>query len=300
MGSKEEINADIPKSIAEFQSVMKEFLLKNKLYRILLRGKGLEFEAFRHYVPGEDDATFIDWKATARANEVMVKQYKDERNLKIVFLIDVGDNMVFGSTSKLKCEYAAEVVSAFAYMIINSGDKVGFLFFSDKVKNYIPPAAGINHFNRLISELKKNENYGGFSDLSVPLNFALDYINKGVSSVILVSDFISFNQSLTKDLSLIGNKFETVAIMVRDPVDASLPNINGEVVIQDPKSGQQLLMSPKVVNSVYEKIVAVQEKLFIDSCRKSGVDLLKLKTNEKFIPSLSAFLKGRTQERKIK
>ncbi|MEK6800540.1 MAG: DUF58 domain-containing protein [Nanoarchaeota archaeon] len=300
MKTEKHLNVDIAGSISEFQSVMKEFMLKNKLYRILLRGKGLEFEAFRRYIPGEDDASYIDWKTSRRANNLIVKQYKDERNLKIVFMVDIGNNMVFGSTKKLKCEYATEVVAAFAYMIISSGDKVGLLLFSDKVKKYIPPGGGINHFNRLMAELKDPNNYEGYADIKAPLEFGLDYITKSVSSVILVSDFISFDQDSIRDLSLLGSKFETVALKIRDPVDKALPNLDGEVVIEDPKTGQQMLINPKIVNKVYEQIVSYQEKVFRDTCRKNAIDLLELSTNDRFVPALSEFLRGRTKERKIK
>ena len=135
------LNADIPGSVAELQAAMKEFVLKHRLYRILLRGKGLEFEAYRNYAP-DDDSETIDWKASARANTTLVKQYRDERNLKIVFIVDSGENMVFGSTKKLKCEYAAEIVGAFSHLIISTGDRAGIVFFADKIKEYIRSVFG--------------------------------------------------------------------------------------------------------------------------------------------------------------
>ena len=297
---KKYLNTDIPGSIAEFQSVMREFLLRNKLYKILLRGKGLEFETFRSYIPGEDDASYIDWKTTSRANQIMVKQYKDERNLKIVFMVDIGNNMVFGSTNKLKCEYAAEVFAAFAYLIITSGDKVGLLLFNEGVKKYIPPGGGINHFNRLIAELTNPDNYNGSSDIMPPLKFGIDYITKSISSIIIMSDFISFSENNVKSLSLIGSKFETVAIRIRDPVDRSIPQINAEIVIEDPRTGQQMLVNPKIAGKIYVKLVSIQEKLLIETCRKNGIDFLELYTNERFVPILSEFLKGRTKEREIR
>ena len=128
------LNVDIPKSVGEFQALSKEFELKAKLYKTLFRGKGLDFDGYRTYAP-EDDAQNIDWKASKRSNELLVKQYIEERNLKVVFVIDVGENMVTGSTEKLKCEYVAEIVAALAHLIIISGDKIGFILYNENAKN---------------------------------------------------------------------------------------------------------------------------------------------------------------------
>src|SRR3989344_458525 len=152
MDKKRSLNVDVGTSIAAFQAVMKEFLLKHKLYKILLRGKGLEFESYRTY-SADDDASTIDWKASKRANSLLVKQFRDERNLKIMFVIDTGANMVFGSSKKLKCEYAAEVFTSFAYLILSSGDRVGCLLFKDEVEEYVKPGSGRRHFFRLIDNI---------------------------------------------------------------------------------------------------------------------------------------------------
>src|SRR3989344_6225949 len=138
---KATLNVNIADAITEFQSVMKEFRLRKDIYRIIFRGKGLEFEAFRDFTP-DDDASDIDWKTSSRARKLLVKQYKEERDLKIMFLIDVGSNMIFGSGQKLKCEYITELVAAFSKLIMDSSDKVGFFLFSDELKHYIKPKSG--------------------------------------------------------------------------------------------------------------------------------------------------------------
>ena len=124
------LNIDIAGAISEFDAAAKEFELKEKIYKILFRGKGLEFESYREYSP-EDDAEEIDWKASMRGGKILVKRYIEERDLGIVFMIDVSENMVLGSHEKLKCEYAAELIGALAHLILNSNDKIGFMFFSD-------------------------------------------------------------------------------------------------------------------------------------------------------------------------
>ncbi|MBU0467286.1 MAG: DUF58 domain-containing protein [Nanoarchaeota archaeon] len=290
------LNVNISGAISEFQAAMKEFLLKRRLYRILLRGKGLEFEAYRNYAP-DDDASSIDWKASKRANTLLVKQYRDERNLKVVFLIDLSENMVFGSAEKLKCEYAAEVVAAFAHLITTTGDKPGFVFFNESVKDYMKPSAGTKHFSRFVDYITTASNYRGHSNLREGFDFLLSYIGKSVESVILVSDFISFNEELKKEISLIANKFETTLLMIRDPLDNTLPDFAGEVVIEDPRTGQQLLMNPKVAKKAYELHAQEQEQAIRITCMKNNIDLLELMTNNPFVPTLSAFLKGRIKHK---
>lgn len=292
MADKRTLNADIPGSISELQAAMKEFLLKHKLYRILLRGKGLEFEAFRKYAP-DDDATAIDWKASKRANTLLVKQYRDERNLKIIFVVDIGENMVMGSQEKLKCEYAAEVVGAFAHLITTTGDKVGYILFSDTIKDFAKPSGGTMHFHRFADTLMNAENYTGAADINIGLNYALDYLKPNIDSVVIISDFTSFTEESKRNLSLLASRFETVAVSIRDPLDYTLPDIAGEVVIQDPNTGQQLLVNPRVAKQAYERIALEREEVLRKTCLKADVDLLELSTDKSFVPSLAAFLKGR-------
>lgn len=290
------LNADISEAISGLQASMKEFLLKRKLYRLLLRGKGLEFETYRQFTP-EDDASSIDWKASARSNSLLVKQYREERNLKVIFLIDVGDNMVFGSTNKLKCEYAAEVAAAFSHLIISSGDRPGFIFFSDEVTEYIKPAGGEKHFNIFVDYVTDIKNYHSFSNLKKALDFTSEYIKKDVESVIILSDFLSFDQETSTSLSLVARKFETTALMIRDPLDNALPEVSSEIVMEDPRTGQQLLVNPKVAKEAYELNVAKQREAIRDSCISNNIDLLELETNQPFVPTLSNFLRSRIKQK---
>jgi uncharacterized protein (DUF58 family) len=291
---KQSLNVDIAGAISDLQSSMKEFLLKRRLYRLLLRGKGLEFESYRTYAP-DDDASTIDWKASTRANALLVKQYRDERNLKVVFMVDMGENMVFGSTSKLKCEYASEIVAAFSHLITTTGDKPGFIFFSDNVNQYMKPSGGQLHFSRFVDYITDAKNYSGVSNLNNGFEFALNYVGREVESIILVSDFISFNENSKTNFSLLAKKFEVTALMVRDPLDRTLPDISGEVVVEDPKTGQQMLVNPRVAREAYEAYAKKQEEEIRLACLNSNVDLLEITTNEPFVPTLSAFLKSRVK-----
>ena len=294
MESKRTLNVDVGRSISEFRAAMKEFELKYKLYRLILRGKGLEFDSYREYSPDED-AEAIDWKASMRANKLLARRYKEERNLKVVFIIDVGDNMVFGTTKKLKCEYAVEIIAAFAHLIVTSGDKIGYVLFSEDVKDYIKPSAGLKQFNRLIADISNPDIYSGMSNLSNALEFVLTYVN-GIESAIIVSDFLNFDQVAARKLSLVANKVETVALMVKDPLDRALPNVSGELIVEDPKTGQQLLINPKLVRGAYERYSLEQENFLRGVCIRYDIDLLELITDKSFVPYLSGFLKGRVKK----
>jgi len=294
MEKKGSFNVNIGKSISEFKDAMKEFELKYKLYRIIIRGKGLEFDSYREYTT-DDDAEAIDWKASMRANKLLARRYKEERNLKVVFVFDVGENMIFGSTQKLKCEYAIETVAAFAHLIVTSGDKIGYVLFGDQVKDYVKPGSGLKQFNRMIADITNTSIYKGMSNLNNVFDFVLNYVN-GIESLVVVSDFLTFDQGAARKLSLIANKIETVALMVKDPLDRTLPDVSGELVVEDPKTGQQLLVNPKLVRNVYEKFSLEQENFLRKVCIRHDIDLLELITDKGFVPSLSEFLKSRVKK----
>jgi len=293
-GEKKRLNADIGGSISQFQAIMKSFELKTQLYRTIIKGKGLEFDGYKTYTP-EDDADSIDWRASKRANQLLVKKYIEEQNLKIIFIIDVSDNMVFGSEEKLKCEYASEVVAALANLIITSGNRVGYILFNESVIEFIKASKGKKHFSRFMDVLTDASIYRGSSQLDNALDFALKYLSKSVSSVVLVSDFIKLNENSKEKLTLISHRFETMALMVRDPLDRELPDISGEVIIEDSVTGERILINPHLAKGSYGKYAAEQEKLVREVFRKNNIDVVELLTDRSFVVSLATFLKERTK-----
>lgn len=286
------LNVDVASSISEFLSVMREFKLKRDIYKILFRGKGLEFESFRDFTP-DDDAADIDWKSSSRSQKLLVKQYKEERDLKIVFLVDAGSNMVFGSQKKIKCEYTAELIAAFSKLIMDENDQVGIIFFSDKVKDYISPKRGERHFHLIVDKLTDIKSYGGISDIDKSLDFALSYLDNSIFSVILVSDFLRVTSDTKRKLTLLSNKFETMAIRIKDPLDFTLPNIKGEVVLEDPFTKEQLVVNPTVAKKAYEMYAYKQSKAVEAIFKDSNIDYLDLVTDKSFAVPLSLFLRER-------
>ncbi|VVB78363.1 Uncharacterised protein [uncultured archaeon] len=290
------LNVDIPKSIAEFEALINKVLPKRIFYKLLLRGKGLEFDSYRNF-GGDEDATAIDWKASVRSNTLLTRQYVEERDMKIVFIIDVSDNMIFGSQEKLKCEYSAELAAAFAHVLINAGDKVGFILFNSHIVNISPPTPGKKQFDIFVYNLENSETYGGVSDLGGCLESILERLDPSISLVVLISDFIRLDASSSKRFEELGNVFETIAIMVRDPLDLTLPDINKEIVIKDPGTGEELIVNPKIARKVYEMNSQNQINAVKNLMINSNIDLLELNTKDEFAFNLATFLKGRVDRR---
>lgn len=291
------LNSDIAGSVATFESVMKSFEIRTKVYRTMLKGRGVEFDGYRDYAP-DDDASVIDWKASMRANKTLAKQYTEERNLKIVFIVDVGEKMVFGSTQKLKCEYSAEVVAALANLILTARDKVGYVLFGEEVKEFVHPQLGKKHFIQFMNTLTDADTYGGKSYLENALDFVLKYLDKSIASVVLVSDFIGMDEQVKTKLASVANRFETMALIIRDPVDKSLPDMSGEVVIEDPATGERVLINPSLAKGSYEKIVQEQDIFIKQSFFNLGIDVLELMTDKPFISNLATFIKLRAKSKK--
>ncbi|HOW37020.1 MAG TPA: DUF58 domain-containing protein [Candidatus Pacearchaeota archaeon] len=286
------LNLEVAKAVSELEEAMQKFELKNILYKIIFRGRGLEFDSYRNY-DTTDDASSIDWKASKRANKLLVKQYIEERDLKVIFLIDASENMVFGSTEKLKCEYAAELSAALAHLVLNNNDNIGFILYNRDVVKFVPPNKGVKQFQLFVDELSDAVSYTGNSGIEKALDFLLSNSDESISAIVMVSDFLNINPSQQKMLGLIGNRFETIAIMVKDPLDKSLPDVNAEVLVEHPVTHERILINPKIFGKVYEKIANEQEESVKRMFEQSGIDLLSLTTDQSFVIPLVEFLKER-------
>jgi len=295
MDEKKRLNVKVPEAISNFESAARKFELKEKIYKVILRGKGLEFETYRDYTP-DDDAVFIDWKASKRSNKLLVKQYIEERDLDIIFVVDVSENMVLGSGDKLKCEYATELIAALSHLMITSNDRVGFVLYNDKIE-FIPPKGGLPHFHRFVDKLSDPKTYGGVSKIENALKFILESLDKNVKMVIFVSDFSNVNESISESLFLVSHRFESMAIMVKDLLDKELPDVNNEIVIEDPISKEQLIINPKKIGELYRKKVQEKENMINDIFEKSNIDIIELITRNSFVFPLAVFLKERVKKK---
>ncbi len=294
------LNVDIPGKAAEFESLMDRIFPRKIYYKLLLRGKGLEFDGYRKLGPEEDSGS-IDWKASIRAGGdgsiLLAKQYIEERDLRIIFIIDVGDNMIFGSAEKLKCEYCAEMAGSLSNVMINAGDQIGFFLFNHDIISMQPSKSGEKQFNLFSYELSNAGNYGGISDFKTSLNNLLGLLDPSVMLVVFISDFIKVNEEHVRLFENLGGLVETVALIVRDPLDKTLPNINKEIVIQDVDGGEKLLINPKIAKKIYEENAKKQLELTKQIFRDSNIDFLELDSSEDFCYPLAMFLKRRAERR---
>jgi len=263
-------------------------------YKSAFKGTGLEFADYRLYNPGNDDASLIDWKASKRVNQTLVKEFVEERNIDIIFLVDVSSQMLTGSTKKLKAEYIAEFVASFSRGALEAGDSVGLILFSNKIVKNVLPGSGMKQFYSLTDNLSNTGNYGGYSDINNAIDFSFKNGKEG-SLVILISDFIyGLNQS--KSLKLASKKFDFISIVVRDPIDIALPKGVGEVVIEDPYSGSELLIDPSKIRKEYAKEVSSNLNKIKVLMKKYGADYLLLETNKPFVKEIIKFFKRRGAE----
>ncbi len=292
------LNVDFLRTIAKFEAAMrKQFLIKSIFYKKMFRGKGLEFDYHRRYTEG-DDASLIDWKVSMRTQELVIKRYLEERDLKIFFIIDVGDNMVLGSGEHLKNEIAAEITACIAHLAILSGDSIGFELCGEGIKKREMFSSGIKQFYILEKHLKDSKIYGGKSNLGKTLEVLIPYL-RNVSAVFIISDFINIDEKTSKILKQFASRYETMGIMVKDPVDVELPDLKREVVIEDISTEKQILINPSLIKHEYKRHALQQKKEVENLFKKSGADLLTLYTNKDFILPLTEFLKLRIKNKRF-
>jgi len=291
-----QLNVNFPQKIAAFESVMeKEFPTKTSFYKRIFRGRGFEFDGYREYI--EEDASLIDWKVSMRVKKLMIKQYVEERDLRIFFIIDVGDNMIFGSGNHLKNEISAEIVACLSHLVISSGDKVGFALFGDKISHIHSFLPGLKQFYVLTKNLKDPRNYGGRPDLEKTLDSLFPHL-KNADAVFIISDFLKVNEKNLKILKKFGDKYEVIGIMVRDPIELSLPDIKREVVVEDIYTGEQVLMEPSLIKYEYKKYSLEQKRNVERIFKKTNSSLLSIYTDKDFISPLVQFLKSRIKTRR--
>lgn len=290
------LNIDVSKSVIKFESVMNKVLPKKTFYKSLLKGKGLEFDSYRNFSQDED-SSLIDWKASNRANVLLAKQYVEERDLGIMFIIDIGENMVFGSQEKLKCEYAAEVSAALSHIMINSGDRIGYYLFNDKESIFNLPLGGKKQFDIFINTISDPYIYSTSSNINDAIEKSLTILDRSINLVVIISDFLSINKESIKKFEEIGNLFETISILIQDPLDINLPELNKEITIEDPTTHERLIMNPSIAKNLYKKNSEMQLNFIRKIMERSNIDILELNTSRDFTMELATFLKNRTARR---
>ena len=295
---KRRLKVDIVQIIRKIEAITKRIAQTRTLgeYISVFRGAGFEFEGYKPYT-ADIDASKIDWKASVKSKQMLVKVYREIRELQIYFVLDISESMIFGSQDKLKNECAAEFVLALAYTILNAGDSVGLITFSDNVKHYKKAAKGIRQFYNLARIVVDPTIYGGGYNLVTAEDFALNFITKRHSVVIIVSDFYGAKGiAWQKKLRLMGSKFDTICMMVRDPRDTTLPSDVGEVMVEDPYTGERQLIHSALMKQKYEAIAKRQDRELLNIFKQSNVDVMRLGTDQPLYGALVNFFELRRRK----
>ena len=206
-------------------------------YHSVFKGRGMEFSEVREYLPGDDVRT-IDWNVTARYGKPFVKKFVEERELTVMFLVDVSSSQDFGTKMRMKGELAAEICAVLAFSAIKNNDRVGLLIFADEVELFVPPRKGSKHVLRVIRELLYYKRRGRGTNISACLEYLRKTIHKKCVAF-LVSDFIG--EGYEKDLKIASKRHDVIGIRISDPREVVMPNA-GLIEFEDTETGRTFLL----------------------------------------------------------
>jgi uncharacterized protein (DUF58 family) len=259
-------------------------------YTSVFKGRGIEFDEVREYMPGDDVRT-IDWNVTARTGRPYVKRYVEERELTVIFVVDLSASGAFGSVRKLKNEIAAEFCALLSFSAVKNNDKVGLIVFTDRVELYVPPKKGTTHVLRLIRELLNFKPKAAKTDLAGALDF-LGKVSKKRAVVFLVSDFQA--EGFEKPMRIVSKRHDLVAVPIVDPREVRLPNV-GLIELEDAETGETILVdtSSAAVRKRYERLGRERSERFRELFASMGVDNIEVATDRDYIPKLVSFFRAR-------
>ena len=264
-------------------------------YHSSFKGRGMTFSEVRAYEIG-DDIRAIDWNVTAKLNEPHIKVFEEERELTLMLLVDVSGSENFGSRNQLKREMITEICATLAFSAIQNNDKVGVLFFSDKVEKFIPPAKGKSHTLRIIRELIEFKPQSTKTNISEALRF-FSAFQKRRAIVFVLSDFM--DTRYRDSLKIASRKHDLTGIRIFDPREEELPNL-GLLPLKDPESGKT-----HWVNTSSYKLRAKLRKRFndskayyLESFLRSGSGELSIRIDQSYASALLGYFKKRSRWKK--
>ncbi len=259
-------------------------------YHSAFKGRGIAFSEVREYQYGDDIRT-IDWNVTARFNHPYVKVFEEERELTVMLLVDVSGSRDFGSRGMMKKDLITEVAAVLAFSAIQNNDKVGVIFFSDRVEKFIPPKKNRRHILHIIRELIELKPQSRRTEFSEPLRYLTNAIKKR-SIAFLISDFIG--PAFTDSLRIASNKHDVVALRIQDEREKELPAA-GMVRLKDAETGEERWVdtSLRSTREAYAAWYREREKSLMDTFRQCGVDHVDLLTGEDYIRPLVQLFKRR-------
>ncbi|MEA5127812.1 MAG: DUF58 domain-containing protein [Proteiniphilum sp.] len=260
-------------------------------YHSAFKGRGMAFSEVREYQYG-DDMRDIDWNVTARYNRPYIKIFEEERELTVMLLIDVSESLGFGSQSLLKRDIVAEIAATLAFSAIQNNDKIGVIFFTDKVEKFIPPKKGRKHILYIIREILGFKPEGNGTDLNVTLRYMTNAIKKRCTAF-LISDFIDAGD-YKQALRIAAKKHDVAAIQVYDKLSTELQPV-GLMKVRDPETGEErwINTSSKKVRERYRSWWNDTQVTMGNAFRQSGVDSVSVSTQSDYVKLLLQLFKQR-------
>lgn len=259
-------------------------------YHSAFKGRGMAFSEVREYASGDEIRT-IDWNVTARFNDPYVKVFEEERELTVILLIDLSGSSDFGTLEKTKREMITEIAAVLGFSAMSNNDKIGAVFFTDKVEKFISPGKGRSHVLRIVRELIefKPENQG--TNIKEALRFFTNTIKKR-SIAFLISDFD--DQGYDDSIKIVNKKHDLIALRVYDQAEQELPKI-GFAKIEDPETGKWKWVNTmsKKVRTRYKEAYNQRTTEILEKLKKSGVDSANIATDESYVKPLIQLFKKR-------
>jgi len=267
-------------------------------YRAAFRGRGIDFDRVREYVPGDEVRT-IDWNVTARAGHPFVKQFREERELELMLLVDVSASGEFGSGEVQKRAFAAELACVLAMSAIRNNDRVGLILFSDRIERFVPASKGRAHALRVVREILgcKPEHRG--TDIAAALEFAGAILRRR-ALVFVISDLelgaprAARLAALDRAIRPVAAAHDVVALHIRDPHERELPDV-GLVALEDAETGEvvELDTGRRKVRDKFAAAARARAAETVRMLRRVNVEVLELDATASYVPALQAFFAGR-------
>ena len=259
-------------------------------YHTAFKGRGMTFAEVREYQYG-DDIRSIDWNVTARFGHPYIKVFEEERELTVVILIDVSGSREFGTVSQMKKDIFTEVAATLAFSTIQNKDKIGVIFFSDKIEKFIPPKKGRKHVLYIIRELLDFKPESTNTDIAGALRYFTNAIKKS-STAFVISDFM--DENFERELTIANRKHDVVALQVYDIRETELPNI-GLIKLKDAETGERIWVdtSDKRLRTTYKHAWGQNQLTLQRTFTKSGVDSVSMSTSEDYVKALMKLFKLR-------
>jgi uncharacterized protein (DUF58 family) len=259
-------------------------------YHSSFKGRGMAFSEVREYNYG-DDVRNIDWNVTARFNKPFVKVFEEEREMTVVLLIDVSASHEFGTIQSFKQDVITEIAAVLSFSAIKNNDKVGVIFFSDKIEKFIPPKKGSTHILRIIRELVDFQAESKGTDIAGALKFLTNAIKKRCTAFV-ISDFKS--PAFMDALKIATSKHDVMAVRIFDQRESEMPNV-GLIQMVDAETGETRWMdtSDRSTREFFSEKARLEELQVKEVFKKSGVDMANISTGEDYVKPLVVMFKKR-------